>query len=66
MTENEAMNYFLEWRDKVIAIGDPTLTAKFQAIIDTGSEEATMAFFLYLLESVPEALGYSYVSSGAA
>jgi len=56
MTEAEAMNYFLEWRDKVKAVGDPTLTAKFQAIIDTGSDEATMDLFVYLLESIPEAL----------
>ena len=63
MTEGEAMNYFFEWRDKVIAIGDPTLTAKFQAIIDTSSDEATVSFFLYLLESIPKALGYHDVSS---
>ena len=57
MTEAEAVNYLFEWRDKVEAIGDLTLTAKFQAIIDSGgSEEATMIFFIYLLESIPEAL----------
>jgi predicted nuclease with TOPRIM domain len=63
MTESESMNYFFEWRDKVIAVGDPTLTAKFQAIIDTLSDEATSSFFLYLLESIPKALGYHDVSS---
>ena len=56
MTEAEAMNYFLEWRDKVKTVGDPTLTAKFQAIMDAGSDEATMDLFVYLLESIPEAL----------
>ncbi|GAI81809.1 unnamed protein product, partial [marine sediment metagenome] len=56
MTEAEAMNYFLEWRDKVKAVEDPTLTVKFQAVIDTGSDEATMDLFVYLLESIPEAL----------
>jgi len=56
MTEAEAMNYFLEWRDKVKTVGDPTLTAKFQAVMDAGSDEATMDLFVYLLESIPEAL----------
>jgi len=56
MTEAESVAYFLEWRDKVVAVGDPTLTAKFQAIIDTWSDEATLSFFIYLLESIPEAL----------
>ena len=56
MTEAEAMNYFLEWRDKVKTVGDPTLTAKFQAVMDAGSDEATLDLFVYLLESIPEAL----------
>ena len=60
MTQAELANYFLQWRDKVIAIGDAELTSKFQAIIDTnGSDAASMEFFIYLLESVPEALGAS-------
>ena len=57
MTETEAVNYFLEWRDKVNAIGDPALTAKFEALIDSGfSDEAFTSFFVYLLESIPEVL----------
>jgi len=56
MAEAEAMNYFLEWRDKVKTVGDPTLTAKFQAVMDAGSDEATLDLFVYLLESIPEAL----------
>ena len=57
MTEAETMNLFLAWRDKVNAIGDPELTAKFQALIDSGgSNEATTGFFLYLFESLPKTL----------
>lgn len=63
MTQSEQTNYFLKWRDKIIAVGDSTLTAKFQAIIDTGSNEASLNFFLYLLGSISKALGYSYGSS---
>ena len=55
MTQTENLNYFLSWRDKVNAIGDPVMTAKFQAIIDSeGDSGATMAFFVYLFESVPK------------
>jgi len=56
MTEAESMSYFFEWRDKVKAIGDPTLTAKFEAMIETFSDQALMSFFIYLLESIPKAL----------
>ena len=56
MTDTEAMNYFLEWRDKVKAVGDPTLTAKFEAMLETFSDQAFTSFFIYLLESIPEAL----------
>ena len=57
MTEAEAVNYFFEWRDKIKDVGDPALTAKFQALIDSGfSDEALNAFFIYLLESIPTAL----------
>ena len=57
MTEGETINFFLSWRDKVNAIGEATLTAKFQAIIDSeGDAETTLAFFLYLFESVPKIL----------
>jgi outer membrane murein-binding lipoprotein Lpp len=57
MTQTENLNYFLSWRDKVNAIGDATLTAKFQAIIDSeGDAETTLAFFVYLFESVPKTL----------
>lgn len=51
MTQSETMNLFLEWRDKVNLIGDSSLSAKFQAMIDNlGSEASTIAFFKYLLE----------------
>jgi hypothetical protein len=57
MTEGENINFFLSWRDKVNAIGDPTLTAKFKALIDGGmTDEAMLAFFVYLFESVPKIL----------
>ncbi len=57
MTENEAVDWFLEWRDQIMAIGDPTLEARFQAFIDSNfSDAALTSFFVYLLESTAEAL----------
>ncbi len=56
MTEAEAISWFLEFRDKVIAVGDPTLTAKFEAMLETFSDEAFMSFFMYLMESIPKTL----------
>lgn len=52
-TQNEMADIFLGWRDKVNAIGDPTLTEKFQMIVDSGgSNDATNEFFKYLLEDI--------------
>ena len=56
MTEAESVSYFFEWRDKVKAVGDPTLTAKFEAMLETFSDQALTSFFIYLLESIPKAL----------
>jgi len=56
-TQSEMMTVFLGWRDKVNTFGDPALTAKFQAIIDSsGGEAATMAFFQYILEDIAKTL----------
>ncbi len=57
LTEAEAMAFFLEWRDQIMAIGDPVLEAKFEACIDSyffGT--ACFNFFVYLFESMAEAL----------
>ena len=56
MTIREAVQYSLDWRDKVIAIGDSTLTRKFETMIYSGSDEVTLDFFVYLLESISDAL----------
>jgi septal ring factor EnvC (AmiA/AmiB activator) len=57
MTEEEAINYFLDWRDKVEASGDPTLKEMFQELIDSGfADDQMMDFFLYLFESIPDTL----------
>ena len=56
LTEAEAMNVFLEWQDQVMAMGDPVLEARFQALIDYGSDAAFESFFVYLFESMAEAL----------
>jgi ABC-type transport system involved in Fe-S cluster assembly fused permease/ATPase subunit len=57
MTEAQILNLFFGWRDKVVGIGDAALTAKFQAIIDSnGGDAETLAFFLYLFESLPKTL----------
>ncbi|GAJ15139.1 unnamed protein product [marine sediment metagenome] len=56
MTEAESVSYFFEWRDKVTALEDPTLTAKFEVMLETFSDQAFMSFFIYLLESIPKAL----------
>jgi outer membrane murein-binding lipoprotein Lpp len=52
-TQDEMTSVFLSWRDKVNTIGDATLSTKFQAIMDSGGgNEATMAFFRFLLEDI--------------
>jgi len=56
MTEAEALAWFLEWRDQIKAIGDPALTAKFEFFMDTFSDAALESFFVYLFESMAEAL----------
>jgi outer membrane murein-binding lipoprotein Lpp len=57
MTQAQTMTLFWGWRDKIIALGDPALTAKFQAIIDSNGDEAkTLAFFILLFESLPKIL----------
>ena len=56
MTEGEAINFFFEWRDKIKDVGDPALTAKFEAMMQTFSDEALLSFFVYLLESTADAL----------
>jgi hypothetical protein len=58
MSETEGMNYFLEWRDKIVSSKDPVLLEKFDALVasDFGDEQPFMDFFIYLLESIPETL----------
>ena len=60
MTDTESVAYFFEWRDKIMDIEDPELTAKFEALIETFSDEAfdeaSSSFFTYLLESTADAL----------
>lgn len=57
MTEEEAMSYFLEWRDTIEATGDPEMKEKFQGLIDSGfADNEMMDFFLYLFESIPDTL----------
>jgi outer membrane murein-binding lipoprotein Lpp len=52
-TQDEMTRMFLSWKGKVDTVKDTILTAKFQAIMDGGgSNEATMAFFQYLLEDI--------------
>ena len=57
MTEAEAGAWLLEWQGQIIAIGDPTLEAQFQEFIDSDfSDEAAFDLFVYLFESMAEAL----------
>ncbi len=57
ISENESMRYFLEWRDKVEASGDPIARDKFEALAESGfPDEQMTAFFLYLFEALPERL----------
>jgi len=57
MTEVEVAAWFLEWRDQIMAIGDPALETVFQEFIDSDmSDEAGFSFFVYLFESMAEAL----------
>ncbi len=57
MTEAEAGAWLLEWQAQIIAIGDPTLEALFQEFIDSViNDEAAFNFFVYLFESMAEAL----------
>jgi outer membrane murein-binding lipoprotein Lpp len=56
-SQDEMTSVFLSWRDKVNTIGDSTLTAKFQAIMDSGGgNEVTMEFFRYLLVDMEKTL----------
>ena len=61
MTDLQALDYFLKFRDKVKETGDPVLTQRFEAMINTYSDEATnleatLSFYIYLLESIENAL----------
>lgn len=57
MTAAESIKFILKWSDQVKAVGDPTLTAKFEAMLSNfDSEAAPLAFFKYLLESLPKTL----------
>ena len=56
MTEAEIINWFVEWRDQILAIGDPILEAKFQAAVDSLHEADLMSFFVYLFDSMAEVL----------
>ena len=52
-TQDEMADLFLDWQAKVNAIGDPTLTEKFQMIIDSGgNNNVSNEFFKYLLEDI--------------
>jgi outer membrane murein-binding lipoprotein Lpp len=54
-SQDEMASVFLNWQDKVNTIGDPTLSTKFQAIMDSGGgNEVTMEFFRYLLVQIGE------------
>ena len=56
MTDAESVAYFLKWRDKIMDVGDATLTVKFELMIETFSDEALLPFFVYLLESTADGL----------
>ncbi len=61
MTDAESLKLFLDWRDKIKALGDPTLERKLETLISSvmagqNSDQASIDFFLYLLESIPAAL----------
>ena len=47
---------FFEWRDQIVAIGDPILTESFNEMMDMGVGENLIEFFVYLFESVAEVL----------
>jgi outer membrane murein-binding lipoprotein Lpp len=56
-TQDEMMSTFLSWQGKINTAKDTILTAKFQAIMDSGGgNEPTMAFFQYLLEDIEKTL----------
>ena len=50
------VSYFFQWRDKIIAVGDPMLTEMFNEMMDEQSDEKLSEFFVYLFESTAEAL----------
>ena len=57
ISEDESMSYFLEWRNKVQASGDPVAQEKFEALVESGFPDEQMTdFFLYLFETLPERL----------
>jgi DNA repair exonuclease SbcCD ATPase subunit len=53
----DILKIFFGWQDKIKTIGDAALTAKFQAIIESGGGDTeTLDFFVYLFESLPKSL----------
>ena len=53
----DPFSFLFEWRDKIEATGDPVLKLKFDAVMDSeAGDEELYDFFLYLFESIPEAL----------
>ena len=50
------IDYFFEWRDQIIAVGDPVLTENFNEMLDTRSDEDLAKFFVHLFESMAESL----------
>ena len=61
MTLTQSLNYFLGLRDKIRAIGDPIMDAKFQSMTDSilsgeNPDTALLSFLKYLFESMGKTL----------
>jgi len=62
MTASQQIDLFFTMRDKVKETGDSQLISKFQAILDSAAagsqtvQQATAAFYVYLLETMPKTL----------
>lgn len=57
MSEGEAWDYLMEWRDSVKASGDPVALEKFEAMMGLDyDDELFMDFFVYVLTAIPKKL----------
>jgi len=57
LSESEAWDVLMEWRDSVKASGDPVALEKFEAMMDSSDDdELVIDFLVYILTAIPKKL----------